>query len=1607
MKKQHTKRLLALMLALVMVIAMFPSRAVAEGNGTVMGDEQTITVGSDTASGRENNFNKGWKFYLGTSSTAQNQNFDDSSWTDVDLPHDFSIIQSFTTSGEAESGFLPGGTGWYRKTFTMPEDAEGKTVLLNFDGVYMNATVYVNGTELGTHNYGYTSFAFDITDYLVCDGVTENVIAVKAVNNIPSSRWYSGSGIYRDVTLIVTEPVHVDLNGTYVTTPNISSGNGTVQVETDIVNDGDSSASVTVTNTVYKKGSDDALATASTTVTVDAGSAVTATVSPVVSEPDLWSIENPNLYTVVTELTVDGSVVDTYETEFGFRWFTFSSTGFALNGTNVKLNGVCLHHDQGGLGSAAYYDAMYRQLSIMKEMGCNAIRTAHNPADEDFIAICNELGLLVIEETFDGLVDAKNYNSNDFSAYFDTNADSGLYGYADGMTCAEYAARSVVKRDRNAPSIFAWSFGNEIQEGTVGADYSVYAGICAEYIGWVKDEDGSRIVTSGDNNRGANTNLVNVITTILNAGGVAGFNYANAITGTSNRNIATLAETYGGTYGCVIAAETSSHTNSRGIYSHMTGNSTSYLNQTSYDVSAVSWGITAHESIYNTYSLDNVAGEFVWTGFDYIGEPTPYNNTSSGSVSGQGAIPNSSYFGIVETTGFEKDSYYLYRAQWNKNATTVHLVTAWDADNQYLSSGKTPVWLYSNAYKVELYLNGNKIGTATRDAVTSAAGHTYYTYTSESNDTSTCTVTNGSGSEALYAVFNVAYTEGTLSTKAYDESGKEITLDDSCGRYTVSTPGTVSKLVVSQNKTEAVADGSSLVYISVDVTDADGNLDTTATNNIVFSLTGNGEIVAVDNGNQATTAKFQQSSVLTSSTSANINAYAGKALVIVRTTEDAGSFTVNVSSSGLTGGSASVTTTASSETVTEGLVSYTMVKDYSVKAGTQPTLDTNATGTLADDSTITGTIDWDTISAEIYGTAGDYTITGTLYFDGYDSISVTAKLHVIPNIIDLRNISTATMTGIAPVLPDTVLGVMADGTLAGEFTVSWDAPDASEYDTVGEIVTVTGSAVIFGTEMMDVTCTVRVAETVNTESTNVAPQAETLTQDIASSYQSDNLNSIIDGATNPGESTSSRWTNWNNRYNSATATITLTWATAQLLSDINLYYRYDNSCKQPASVVFSYSLDGSNFIEIGATESAIPGVTVSNGAAYTYALDEVINPVALRVTFTQQNGTSSGYCVGLYEIETMTYAASMEYYTSADLSGITVDDASVDNFDADTLAYEKDGSVVAATTDVNAGITVLPVHEGVVRILTISEDGSASKTYEVTVGEESETACKHANTEVQNAKTATCTEDGYTGDTVCTDCGVTVTTGTVIGATGHTWSDWSVTTAATCTTEGSKTRSCACGEIETETIAATGHQNTEVRNASASGCETTGYTGDTYCTDCDTLISSGSTIAAKGHSWDDGEITKEPTETEVGEKTYTCTVCGDTKTEEVEYQKELKAPTVSLYLSVNSSTGRIVIKGQVDDYANLDDYYTITSHGIIFIQTSRIGTRTLTLNTSGRTKVSFSSYAEDGSFTYNLKPTSKSTSYAFRAFITYTDATGKSVTVYSDMIRGSYNSISG
>ena len=507
MRRKSSKQLFSVLMAATMVMSgiSIPVNA-SQVDDAVVRSVLTKTE-AEASESREINFNEGWKFHYGDVENAEKKDFDDSDlakWGNLKLPHDFSITQEPSNSNEAESGFMPGGTGWYRKNFTLPSDYEGKSIVLNFDGSYNHTYVYVNGTKVGENHYGYNDFAFDISKHLICDGKTENVISVKVVHQTPSSRWYSGSGIYRDVELIVTDAVHVSRNGVYVTTPELATekgGNVTVKVQTKVQNDGDAQVAAKIRTTVLD-AEGKAVSEASTTdVTLTENGTEEKEQNLKVNNPALWSTEKPNLYYVQTEVLVGDEVKDINKETFGFRYIDFNSnTGFSLNGKNVKLKGVCMHHDQGALGSASEHDAVYRQVSKLKEMGCNAIRTAHNTPSSVLLEACNELGMMVMDETFDGWAFPKNGNSQDFSTHYNKtiSEDNKLLGATAGDTWYKFVLESNIERDKNDPSVVIWDIGNELNFGvTDPSKYEQYAKNMKSYIEAI---DKTRPITVGDNN---------------------------------------------------------------------------------------------------------------------------------------------------------------------------------------------------------------------------------------------------------------------------------------------------------------------------------------------------------------------------------------------------------------------------------------------------------------------------------------------------------------------------------------------------------------------------------------------------------------------------------------------------------------------------------------------------------------------------------------------------------------------------------------------------------------------------------------------------------------------------------------------------------------------------------------------------------------------------------------------------------------------------------------------------------------------------------------------------------------------------------------------------
>lgn len=1295
MAKSITKKFVAISLTILMVMMGLPMDVFAEAaksTETFASPEETINVASsDLQDGRSINFNSDWKFNKGDVSNGQSTSLNDSGWRTLDLPHDWSIEGNFTTQGEAESGFLLGGTGWYRKTFKLSEKYKNKNISIEFGGVYMNCTVYVNGTELGTHPYGYTPFAFDLTKYLKYDG-TNNVIAVKVNHQVPSSRWYSGSGIYRDVNLVVTDNVHVKRYGTKVTTPNLANekgGNVDVNIETEVKNEENSSASVTVKNTVYNSSNEAVSTTVSKDATIGANSESKISQSTSVNNPSLWSTDSPTLYYVKTQVVKDGTVIDEYTTDFGFRYFNFNrNTGFSLNGQKMKLKGVCMHHDQGALGSVANYNAIERQVKKLKQMGANAIRVTHNPASDELLEICNKEGIMVIEEAFDGWARPKNGNENDYSKYFNKEIDSSnkIIDGDSSKTWAEFDIKQMVDRGKNNPCIIMWSLGNEILEGASTSTDNNYATYAQNLINWVKEIDTTRPTTIGDNNsKNSNSTYLAVSNVIANNGGIVGLNYS------SNNQYLSLHNNHSNW--TIYGSETSSAIRSRGIYTTKSKDDKNHQ-LTAYDKKAVGWGRLAADSWSSIITNDYIAGEFVWTGFDYIGEPTPWNGTGTGSVSGGNPSPNSSYFGIIDTAGFEKDIYYFYQSQWNDNVNTLHILPCWDQDSISLENGYAEVVVYSDAPTVELFLNGKSLGKKSFTTSTTSAGYKYKT-----------------SGDAYYLTWNVKYESGTLSAKAYDENGKEIT--NTQGRNSVTTSSTPSKLNATAEKSTIDADGYDLSYISVDVTDANGNIDPNASNTINFNLSGNGKIVGVDNGDATETSKFKP----TSSTSASIKAFSGKALVIVQSTKEAGSFTLTASSGNLQSSSVTVDTKqVLDNTSSNEIKSYKISKDYYVYQNVTPQLPTSVVATYTDKTTKDVKIQWDSYDKNLLKKPNVFTVTGKL--EGTD-IEVKVNVHVVGNVVTALNYSTNTTAGVKPVLPDKVASVLEDGTVSEEFAVTWDDIDESKYSSEGTFV-VNGSVTILD-KTYDVTASVRVDKKAE-ESKNIAlntnSDAPTLSQSVPSGSQSDNLSSINNGTNNEVDDTNERWTNWKYRNTSSSAYVQMDWKNEYTIKRVNLYLFTDSSSAAlPASVQFAY-WNGSKFVDI--SSSSTTPVSYTSGPT-EYQFDEAVKTNKLRVTLTQQ----SGHCIGLTEMEVFNVPESCETNTTALLSKLNVNGSSVEGFNAETKDYtvsanEDEKISVTAESQDNAAVTILPEFNNIIKVLVQSEDHQTINTYNIKVERKSE-----------------------------------------------------------------------------------------------------------------------------------------------------------------------------------------------------------------------------------------------------------------------------------------------
>jgi beta-galactosidase len=825
------------------------------------------------------NFDNGWRFQLvntndttdptgtyGNSSDpkAAATDFNDSSWQPVTLPHDWSITQLPRPDQSNATGYFPGGLGWYRKTFTLPPSMTGKRISIDFDGVFDNSYVYLNGQLLGNHPYGYTGYSFDVSKLARTDGRTPNVLAVVVQNLEPSSRWYSGSGITRHVHLTVTDPVHVARWGTFVATPGlastIQSGFATAHIATALQNDGGQAAPVAVIYKVRDASGRVIAGGRSTGVSVPAGGGANDTADIRVEHPRLWSTTNPYLYTLDTVVLARGRRVDSTSTTFGIRWLVFDpNQGVLLNGHHLKLYGVDLHNDEGALGSVDNYDALYRQMSILKSMGVNAFRTSHNPPSPEMIDVCQRLGIVMMVEAFDAWNVGK--VSQDYHLYFNQWSD--------------YDIKEMVNEAKNSPAVIMWSIGNEIPGWGTPTALAIEQRLIAD----VRSIDTTRPVVAGSDRYRSVPPTGSVSEQMLLALDGLGVNYdtAQAIDG--------LHAKYPTKF--FFASESSSETSTRGYYQDPnllnTGqNFTPGKRElSSYDNNLADWTMSGDYSLKTDRDRQFFGGQFLWSGFDYIGEPTPYT-----------AFPvKTSFFGAIDTAGFPKDQYYLFKSQWNP-APMVHILPMNWTD--YKPAQTVQVWTYANEPTVELFLNGHSLGAKSFDQKVSTDGVHYLETTECTGDDKNYTggACPGSyqspdgSSGKLHLMWNVPFVPGRLVAVAKDASGHVVARDE------VDTAGAPYALKLTPDKTILRADGKALSYITVHVVDAHGVEVPDADNPVGIGVTGAGTFQGADNGKQDDAEGYK---------STTHDAFNGKLLAIVQSDSRPGPIHVTAASDGLYG----------------------------------------------------------------------------------------------------------------------------------------------------------------------------------------------------------------------------------------------------------------------------------------------------------------------------------------------------------------------------------------------------------------------------------------------------------------------------------------------------------------------------------------------------------------------------------------------------------------------------------------------------------------------------------------------------------------------------------
>ena len=800
---------------------------------------KTVTENTEPVS-----FNEGWKFHKGEAKNAQYLSFDDSSWRNQNLPHDWAIEGPFDIEYNARCGGLPfHGEGWYRKSFNVPKNLKGKHVSLHFDGAMYNAKIWLNGVLIGNRPNGYIGFSVKLSEYLNYGG--ENLIAVQLTPEDLSSRWYPGAGIYRNTWLEINNPVHVPKWGTFITTPKITDKLANINIKTEIENTTSINKTITIQTIIFSKENQE-LSSISEAISVNKNEISIINQSTEIAKPKLWGLQSPYLYRAETKLFEKGNLIDTYNTTFGVRTIEYGSDfGFKLNDKSTKFQGVCLHHDLGPLGTAVNRRATERQLEIMQDMGVNAIRTSHNPPSPEQVQLCDEMGLMIQIEAFDMWEKPK--VKNGYSKVFNEWHEKDL--------------RDMIRAFRNSPSVVMWSIGNEILEQS---DKINGKRIANELAMICKQEDPTRPTTAGFNYYPAP--IKNGLASAID---LVGWNYKpRKYSEITERNPDWV----------IYGSETSSTVSSRGVY-HLPIEKYELhesLQITSYDIIGPPWAYPPDIEFESLENNPNNLGEFIWTGFDYLGEPTPFggkDNSTNGYWNGNWPA-RSSYFGAVDLCGLPKDRFYLYQSQWTKDPM-VHVLPHWNWEG--MEGKKIPVFSYTNCDEVELFVNGKSHGKKIKGIDKTPIPINFIDWEGGRYQ--------GDFMSPYRLHWNVPYEAGELKVIGYID-GKKVT------EKQINTAKKPAKIELVPDRNLIKSDREDMSFVTVRILDIEGNLCPNSENLVEFELKGEGEIVAVGNGNPATTELFQSN---------QRKAFSGQCMVYIKASSSPGEIILKAKSDGLEG----------------------------------------------------------------------------------------------------------------------------------------------------------------------------------------------------------------------------------------------------------------------------------------------------------------------------------------------------------------------------------------------------------------------------------------------------------------------------------------------------------------------------------------------------------------------------------------------------------------------------------------------------------------------------------------------------------------------------------